>query len=173
MNIVIDKSPKNEALWASCQVLYIAIPLLVYVLFFILIMPDKGWNYLACKPEWMFIAVMYYAEALRDTIELHSSKRSMKIELRESDVILSLLLLLASSLILFAVIGHYEGVFPGCPNLLTFQWLSISFGLASCWYAKYSLKKQNLVDSRQQSIEEAEFCGSSLQSSTELGNPDR
>jgi hypothetical protein len=136
VNILIDKSPENEVLWASCQVLYIAIPLVVYVLFFTLILPDKDWNYLACKPQWMLIAVMYYAEALRDTIELHSNKRSIRVGLRESDLILSLLLLLASSLILFAVIGHYEEVFPSCRNLLTFQWLSITFGLASCWYAK-------------------------------------
>ena len=145
---------KNAVFWASCQVLYIAIPLVVYVLFFILVMPDKGWNYLACKPEWMFIAVMYYAEALRDTIELHKSERSIRVGLRDSDVILSVLLLLASSLVLFAVMGHYEGVFRGCFNLLMFQWLSICFGLVSCWYAKYSLKKHDLADLNQQLAEE-------------------
>lgn len=111
------------------ELAYLALPLLIYIVFFLVVAPGDEWTRLIHKPEWMFIALIFVAESMRDSVNLYSGTKSGPLQ---AALILNLLLLVLSAVVLCAVLGAYEGVFPQSRHLQYAQWLCLGLAITSC-----------------------------------------
>lgn len=124
---------KGEAAgFAFVHVLFISLPALIYVLLFVLVSDDL--SELAHKPEWMFIALMLEAEAVR---ELTLASGSAPHSVREVVTLVQIVLLLVCAIVLFATLARYEGLLKGSSLLDWVQWGVVPFSALSCGQVKY------------------------------------
>jgi hypothetical protein len=122
------------AVLAIVQVLFISIPLLVYVLAFTIFLPHHSFEELARKPEWMFIALMLEAEAVRQVTIRSAAAPEV---LRDNLALVQMLLLLLFAIVLVIVLARYEGVLVTSFPVEKLQWLFLAMGVFSCWSQKY------------------------------------
>ena len=118
------------------ELTYMALPLLIYILFFLLVVPEKDWAQLSHKPEWMFIALLYTAENLRDSVEMYGNARGARTGALHKTLVLNILLLVATCVVLFAVLGAYEGAFSSSRYLYPAQWAIFVSSLVACGQQK-------------------------------------
>lgn len=141
-----EERPDDTTRWVAGQILLIAIPIILYVAFYALVFEKPRWELLSHKPEWMFIALMYNIETLRDSIELQHSRVGFRIGNKEANVILSLVLVLFTCVTLFAILGRYEEVFHGSDFLSLTQWFVLSLALAVCAGTKHRLRRVRVAN---------------------------
>jgi hypothetical protein len=126
------------------ELAYMALPLLIYVLFFLVVVPGKDWAELWHKPEWMFIALLYMAESLRDSVEAYGNEAGTKSGALQMALVLNILLFVITAVVLFAVLGAYEGACKGSPHVYAVQWGCLSGSIVFCWQQKTYNRKLEL-----------------------------
>ena len=135
---------------ALMQVTLISVPLFVYFMFLVLVVPEKGGGSLLHKPEWMFIALMLQAEAMRDSVA--GASRAGLFEKYGDNVLISeILYLIIVALTLFASLGRYEGVFKGPPHFDLIQLAVLVGSLYSCFRGKYLAALDSLERKKKES----------------------
>ena len=149
----VREEPDDTTRWVFGQILLIAIPIVIYVMFYALVFEEPRWAVLSHKPEWMFVALMYNVETLRDSVELQHSRVDFPMGNKEANVILSLVLILISSVTLFAVLSRYEEAIRGSTILSITQWVVLFLALSLCAITKHRLRRVHdtatLLDHRQ------------------------
>jgi hypothetical protein len=120
----------------ALELAYLALPLLIYILFFLVVVSDKEPTQLWHKPEWMFIALLYVTESLRDSVQMYGNERGAGTGALQASLILNILLFVVTAVVLFAVLGAYEGAFKPTPNLYVVQWGCLVGSFLICWQRK-------------------------------------
>jgi hypothetical protein len=118
------------------ELAYLALPLLIYILFFLVVVAEFEWSKLWHKPEWMFIALLYSSENLRDSIDMYGNDRGARTGALQTMLLWSILQLVLTAVVLFAALGAYEGAFSSSRSVSTAQWICFISSLVLCWQQK-------------------------------------
>lgn len=139
--------------WAFYQMIYIGLPLVILIISNAVL--GIPWDEFKLKPDWTFLSLIFFAEALRDGLK-HSEETSENWMRRETGIILSIAFIALTSCILFASIALDLKKICDAKGglnkdaLVVFQWVLLGGGVVFCFLQKFSLKK--VEDSKKEKL---------------------